>query len=83
MFVVRRLTPRVHSLARSASTKFTKSHEYIRLDGDIGVVGITEHAAKALGYLLTHSLTNSTFIHAPTYFRITHEFTYLLSYLRI
>ena len=58
MFVIRRLSPRVHSLARSASTKFTKSHEFIRLDGDIGVVGITEHAAKALGHLLTHSPTN-------------------------
>lgn len=29
--------------------KFSPSHEYVRLDGDIGVVGITEHAASALG----------------------------------
>ena len=34
---------------RSLATKFAASHEYIKLDGDVGTVGITEHAAKALG----------------------------------
>ena len=29
--------------------KFAKSHEYISVKGDIGVVGITDHAAGALG----------------------------------
>ena len=29
--------------------KFTRSHEYIKIDGNIGTVGITEHAANALG----------------------------------
>lgn len=28
---------------------FTKSHEYIRVDGNVGTVGITQHAANALG----------------------------------
>lgn len=29
--------------------KFTKEHEWLRVDGDVVVVGITEHAATALG----------------------------------
>ena len=29
--------------------KFTKDHEWIRLDGDIAVVGITNYAQEALG----------------------------------
>lgn len=29
--------------------KFTKEHEWLRVDGDLVVVGITEHAAEALG----------------------------------
>ena len=29
--------------------KFTKEHEWLRLDGDLVTVGITEHAAEALG----------------------------------
>lgn len=28
---------------------FTQDHEYIRVDGDIGTVGITDYAQKALG----------------------------------
>jgi glycine cleavage system H protein len=32
-----------------AQERFTKDHEYIRLDGDIAVVGITRHAAEQLG----------------------------------
>lgn len=31
------------------SNRFTKSHEYIRMDGDVGVVGISDHAQKELG----------------------------------
>ena len=30
-------------------TKFTKDREWVRLDGDIAVVGITDHAQNALG----------------------------------
>ncbi len=26
------------------STRYTKDHEWIRLDGDVATVGITEHA---------------------------------------
>ena len=29
--------------------KFTKDHEWIRLDGDVATVGITDHAQTALG----------------------------------
>jgi glycine cleavage system H protein len=29
--------------------RYTKEHEYIRVDGDIGTVGITRHAAEQLG----------------------------------
>lgn len=29
--------------------KFTESHEWIRLDGDVGIIGITAHAQKELG----------------------------------
>ena len=29
--------------------KFTKEHEWLRVDGDVVVVGITEHASEALG----------------------------------
>jgi glycine cleavage system H protein len=31
------------------AVKFTKEHEWIRMDGDIAVVGITAHAAEQLG----------------------------------
>jgi glycine cleavage system H protein len=29
--------------------RYTKDHEYIRLDGDVATVGITEHAQEQLG----------------------------------
>jgi glycine cleavage system H protein len=31
------------------STKYTKDHEYIRVEGDIGTVGITDYAQQQLG----------------------------------
>jgi len=31
------------------STYFTEDHEWISVDGDIGTVGISAYAAKALG----------------------------------
>ena len=31
------------------ATRYTKDHEWIRLDGDVATIGITEHAQKALG----------------------------------
>jgi glycine cleavage system H protein len=32
-----------------ALERFTEDHEYIRVDGDIGTVGITQHAQEQLG----------------------------------
>jgi len=32
-----------------ATIRYTKDHEYIRVDGDIGTVGISDHAQHALG----------------------------------
>jgi glycine cleavage system H protein len=32
-----------------ALVRFTKDHEYIRVDGDVGTVGITNHAQDKLG----------------------------------
>src|ERR687890_631570 len=31
------------------TTRYTKDHEYIRLEGDTGVVGITDYAQSQLG----------------------------------
>lgn len=35
-----------------ATIKFTKEHEWLRIDGDTGTVGITEHAQEQLGDLV-------------------------------
>jgi glycine cleavage system H protein len=32
-----------------ADTRYTKDHEWIRLDGEVATVGITEHAQSQLG----------------------------------
>jgi len=34
---------------RGMATKYAKSHEYVKIDGEMGTVGITSHAADALG----------------------------------
>ena len=31
------------------ATKFTEDHEWVRMDGDVAVIGITGHAAEQLG----------------------------------
>jgi glycine cleavage system H protein len=31
------------------STRYTKDHEYIRVEGDVGIVGITDYAQQQLG----------------------------------
>jgi glycine cleavage system H protein len=31
------------------TTRYTKDHEYIRIDGETGVVGITDYAQQQLG----------------------------------
>ena len=30
-------------------TRYSKDHEYVRIDGDVGTIGITDHAQSALG----------------------------------
>ena len=37
---------------KNADTRFTKDHEWVRLDGDIATVGITDHAQEQLGELV-------------------------------
>ncbi len=32
-----------------SDTKYTTSHEWVRMDGDVATVGITDHAQTALG----------------------------------
>ena len=32
--------------------KYTKSHEWVRVDGDVATIGITDHAQQALGDLV-------------------------------
>ena len=32
-----------------SNTKFSKEHEWITLDGEIGTIGITKHATEMLG----------------------------------
>jgi len=32
-----------------SQTRYTKDHEYVRVDGDIGIVGISDHAQTQLG----------------------------------
>ena len=34
------------------STKYTEEHEWITVDGDVGTVGITDHAQEQLGELV-------------------------------
>lgn len=36
-------------MAYPAHYRYTREHEWIRVEGDIGTVGITDHAQKALG----------------------------------
>jgi len=36
-------------MAYPADLKYTKEHEWIKVDGDTGTIGITDHAQKALG----------------------------------
>lgn len=39
--------------------KFTEEHEWLRVEGDLVVVGITEHAAEALGDVVFVDLKDS------------------------
>ena len=52
LYTVKALRPRAYTgvVSRSLATvKMSKSHEWAKLDGDIATVGITAHAAEALG----------------------------------
>jgi len=45
--------------------KFTEEHEWLVKDGDIVTVGITEHAAEALGDLVFVELPESGIHRSP------------------
>jgi glycine cleavage system H protein len=36
-------------MASPEELKFTKSHEWVRVDGDIATIGVTDHAQEELG----------------------------------
>lgn len=36
-------------MAYPADFKYTKEHEWIKVDGNVGTIGITDHAQEALG----------------------------------
>jgi glycine cleavage system H protein len=42
-------TSRAYATKVPADLKYSKSHEWIRLEGNIGTIGITDHAQDALG----------------------------------
>mmetsp|Transcript_8553 Transcript_8553/g.7662 ORF Transcript_8553/g.7662 Transcript_8553/m.7662 type:complete len:148 (+) Transcript_8553:117-560(+) len=49
IIIKKSLNNRNYLFKNLSTIKFTKSHEYIQLSGSIGTVGITDHAANALG----------------------------------
>jgi len=36
-------------MSAPSDLRFTKTHEWVRLDGDVATIGITDHAQKELG----------------------------------
>jgi len=42
----------MQSLQEDALLKFTEEHEWLKVEGDVATVGITEHAATQLGDLV-------------------------------
>ncbi len=38
--------------AKSSDLRYSRDHEWVRLDGDIATIGITDHAQEALGDLV-------------------------------
>lgn len=42
-----------------AELKYTKSHEWVRLDGDVATIGITDHAQSELGDVVYVDLPNA------------------------
>ncbi len=45
-------------MASPVDLKFTKSHEWVRLDGDVATIGITDHAQEELGDITYLELPN-------------------------
>ena len=41
-----------------ADLKYTKSHEWVRVDGDVATIGITDHAQSELGDIVFVDLPN-------------------------
>ncbi len=46
-FTIERQTKRMSSIP--TELKYSKSHEWVRIDGDIATIGITDHAQEELG----------------------------------
>ncbi|KAJ1851912.1 hypothetical protein GGH12_005949 [Coemansia sp. RSA 1822] len=44
-----RFAPRVRMACRGFVTKYTESHEWVRIDGDTATIGVTDYAQNALG----------------------------------
>lgn len=47
--LIRRLGARARIPMRPLSTLYAPSHEYVKISGDVGTIGITDHAAGQLG----------------------------------
>lgn len=55
-------------MASPSDLRFTKTHEWVRLDGDVATIGITEHAATELGditYLELPEIGDSVSVTSP------------------
>jgi glycine cleavage system H protein len=46
-------------MAYPADFKYTKEHEWIKIEGNIGTIGITDHAQEALGDIVFVELPKS------------------------
>jgi glycine cleavage system H protein len=57
-----------------ATVKYTKDHEYIRIDGDVGTVGISHYAQEQLGddsAAVVESVKAASDIYAPVSGEVT------------
>jgi glycine cleavage system H protein len=43
------ISSKLHLMNLPATLKYTKEHEWIRVEGDVAFIGITDHAQKELG----------------------------------
>ena len=61
-FMLARLTTlslRVPRFGRSLTTYYTKDHEWIHVEGNIGTIGVTEHAQGELGDVVYLDISDS------------------------